>query len=163
MTDCIFVAAFGAIFHCAWVVLIFISGNDILNMPSQCHHLGKQVTTWLCCVANLPSSITKSRQISCGDDCIENASHSTVMSIYYGIVQTRALHALSLSQLDWSPSLWQDKLEAKACLITIWTDFKILAVYSCGEWDAAGLPVWIHYRGHTHIRRMQRYSLLACQ
>lgn len=35
-------AAFGALFHCAWVILIFISGKDILNMPQQCHHQGKQ-------------------------------------------------------------------------------------------------------------------------
>ena len=35
-------AAFGALFHCAWVVLILISGKDILNMPSQCHKNGRQ-------------------------------------------------------------------------------------------------------------------------
>lgn len=41
-------AAFGAVFHCAWVMLIFISGNDILNMPKECHHQGKQYIAVVC-------------------------------------------------------------------------------------------------------------------
>ena len=35
-------AAFAALFHAAWIVLISLTCNDIINMPAQCHHQGRQ-------------------------------------------------------------------------------------------------------------------------
>ena len=37
-------AVFGAVFHFAWVIVICVSGKDILTLPDQCHHAGKQVS-----------------------------------------------------------------------------------------------------------------------
>lgn len=35
-------AIFGSAFHAIWIAVILLTSQDVLNMPKQCHHEGRQ-------------------------------------------------------------------------------------------------------------------------